>query len=318
MSQVQNQQIPYLQGMPYNPYSSSPIGQPTAPVPVYTPPTQPQASVGAVQIYINNPTVNGNGNTPSGCYPPNYYTMQPNQQNIQNNAQQAPAPQAPPPAPVPPAAPAQAPKAEEKKADAKPIVPLTDEYIMTLENYLNSPNNDVRLMASKEILKRFKEDSSRKDDPALTSLLNKALQDPSGGIRLIAMSTLDAGYAAGDDLTTQILEQMQNQSTSYNQDATMAANIMLKRAGQQNVADQQQAAQPTDQQQPGQGQPQAQQAPAAAPQAQSPVPQQPVQQQPTAQAPVQPAPNAGMQNQYAAAQYAAPQQPGQRLNYMAG
>ncbi len=58
------------------------------------------------------------------------------------------------------------------------IVALTDEYIMSLENYLNNQNTDIRLMAAKEVLTRLDEDKSRFDDAALNALLNKMLQDP--------------------------------------------------------------------------------------------------------------------------------------------
>lgn len=43
---------------------------------------------------------------------------------------------------------------------------------------MNNQNKDVRLMGAKEVLARLQEDESRKDDPALTALVNKMLQDP--------------------------------------------------------------------------------------------------------------------------------------------
>ena len=51
---------------------------------------------------------------------------------------------------------------EEEKNNAKEskTVPLTDEYIKSLENYLNSQDSKVRLMGAKDVLERFKEDSN--------------------------------------------------------------------------------------------------------------------------------------------------------------
>ena len=40
----------------------------------------------------------------------------------------------------------------KKSNEQKKVVALTNEYIMSLENYLNNPNLDIRLMAAKEIL----------------------------------------------------------------------------------------------------------------------------------------------------------------------
>ncbi len=58
------------------------------------------------------------------------------------------------------------------------------------------------------------------------------MQDPAQGVRLIALSTLDAGYATGDELTIQLLQKMQKSDAVYNQDSTAASKILLKRAGQ--------------------------------------------------------------------------------------
>ncbi len=117
---------------------------------------------------------------------------------------------------------------EEQKAD-KPIVPLTDEYIMSLENYLNNSNPKIRLMAAKDVMDRFREDTTRGTDIALTALLNKILQDPTETVRFMGLTALDAGYAKGDDLTVQILKQIQQDSTSsYGEDALLASQILLK------------------------------------------------------------------------------------------
>ena len=67
----------------------------------------------------------------------------------------------------------------EQKTERKQVVMLTDEYIKNLENYLNSQDKNVRLNAAKDVFARLDEDPSRKDDKALTALVNKMLQDPS-------------------------------------------------------------------------------------------------------------------------------------------
>lgn len=73
------------------------------------------------------------------------------------------------------------------------VTALTDEYIMSLENYLNNQNTDIRLMAAKEILTRLDEDKTRFDDAALNALLNKMLQDPQKIIRVAALSAFSSG-----------------------------------------------------------------------------------------------------------------------------
>ncbi len=126
------------------------------------------------------------------------------------------------------------PKKEEKKADdkKKEKVILTDDYIKSLENYLNNQNPKVRLSAAKELLERFKEDNTRQNDPALCALLNKVLQDPKASVRYIALTTLDVGYALGNEETIQILQQLQNKpELEYGEDAVLASQILLKMAG---------------------------------------------------------------------------------------
>ena len=117
----------------------------------------------------------------------------------------------------------------------KEIVPLSDEYIMTVENYLNNPNEQIRMTGVKEVMGRFKEDDSRKRDAALTALLNKSLMDKSSNIRLVAMTTLASGYAAGDNTTVGLLNSIQQQKTNYNEDALMAAQALAKMSEQINV-----------------------------------------------------------------------------------
>ncbi|MBE7706099.1 MAG: hypothetical protein E7Z91_02490 [Cyanobacteria bacterium SIG30] len=126
--------------------------------------------------------------------------------------------------------------AEQKPEGKKQTVPLTDEYIMSLENYLNNSNARIRIMAAKELLERFKEDETRNCDVALTALLNKVIQDPIASVRFVGLTALDVGYAKGDDLTVQILKQMQQQpAEQYGEDALLASQILLKMSAQQGV-----------------------------------------------------------------------------------
>ena len=199
-------------------------------IPVQAP--QPAASSSGVNIVIYNPSVNpaasavansnNSYNNPQVAYPPNYYLQQPQHPSTDAVAQ---------------AYLANSPikgdtKTEEKEKTKKVnIVQLTDEYIKTLENYLNNPNPKVREMGVKELMERFKEHKSRYNDIALTNLLNKALQDRSKNVRFVAMTTLDAGYAQVDALTQQLLQQIQSSKDVYGEDAMYASELLLKTAG---------------------------------------------------------------------------------------
>ena len=122
---------------------------------------------------------------------------------------------------------------ETKKSEKKKIVELTDQYIMNLENYLNSQDKDIRLSAAKEVYARLEEDPSRKDDKALTALINKMLQDPDSEVRMLALAALDGRYVQGDDFTVNLLQNMQSKPDGYGQDAIDAAEILLKMSGKQ-------------------------------------------------------------------------------------
>ena len=113
------------------------------------------------------------------------------------------------------------------------IVILTDDYLRTLENYLNSQDLEVRKMGAREVVARLEEDPSRKDDPALTALVNKMLQDPATPIRAIALSIVESQTLHGDELTATLLKQMQTSSGGYGQDAIQATSALLKMAGKQ-------------------------------------------------------------------------------------
>lgn len=119
-------------------------------------------------------------------------------------------------------------KAEKKNSKEKRVVALTDEYIKSLENYLNNPNQEIRLMASKEILTRLDEDKTRFDDAALNALLNKMLQDPSKLIRVASLSAFNAQLASGNDYTVHLLNTIQQNPSADKEDVLQAADILLK------------------------------------------------------------------------------------------
>lgn len=120
-------------------------------------------------------------------------------------------------------------EAEEKKnSKQKRVVALTDEYIKSLENYLNNPNDEIRLMASKEILTRIDEDKDRYNDAALNALLNKMLQDPSKLIRVASLSAFASQLASGNDYTVTLLHNIQQNPSADKEDVLQAADILLK------------------------------------------------------------------------------------------
>lgn len=134
-----------------------------------------------------------------------------------------------------PTVPVAASSLNDKKTEDKPkkdIVLLTDDYIKTLENYLRNDNPDIKLMGAKEVMKRFREDESRKGDPALTALLNLMLQSKYSSVKMIGMGILENGWAQGDSLTQQLLGQIQHSKSGYGLDALDAAQAALKTAGQ--------------------------------------------------------------------------------------
>ncbi len=243
------------QAMPYQTQPYYPAAQTTA----------PSSSVGAVNIQIFNPTANGGaqnpqysamqpvmplyqntslygaqGQTPAPTYPMNYNAQinQAQPQNANTAEQNTATPQN-----TPEATPKEAEQETTKEASNKPAenqqaktkekVVLTDDYIRSLENYLNNQDPKIRLTAAKELLERFKEDDTRKDDPALCALLNKVIQDPKASVRYIGLTTLDVGYAQGNEETIEILKQLQNRTDlEYGEDAALAAQILLKMSAQ--------------------------------------------------------------------------------------
>lgn len=113
-----------------------------------------------------------------------------------------------------PKEPLTAPKSE-KTTKKKPVTELTDSYIQQLEKKLNDTDKTLRSHAVAELLSRFKEDETRKDDPSLTSLLNLALQDKSKPIVLAAMQALAHGYANGNTNTLQLLQSIRDSKDSF-------------------------------------------------------------------------------------------------------
>lgn len=174
---------------------------------------------GPSPVYNVNAPSYQSGQAPTGCYPSNYYTQQFNnttpQGAVENKQPQT----------------AETKKDEAKKTEKRQIVQLTDEYIKTLENYLNNQDKEVRMMGAKEVVARLQEDDSRKEDPALTALVNKMLQDPYQPVKMLALGVLDSRQCTGNDYTVGVLQKMQTGQTSYGQDAKTAANILLKMAG---------------------------------------------------------------------------------------
>lgn len=196
------------------------VGQPqTVQVPNYS----------GVNIQIFNPSVTAPGGSPPvstvnsptysaapATYPANYYTQNLNPGASSPNSGVQNTPSAP---------------AEPKKTEKKEITQLTDDYIKTVENYLNSQDPKIRLMGAKEVLARLQEDDSRKNDVALNALVDKMLQDPSQQVKFLALAILESGTASGDAKTVQLLQKIQQSHTSYGEDSLQASKILLKMSG---------------------------------------------------------------------------------------
>lgn len=201
---------------------------------------QVPASTSGVNIQIFNPSVTPPGATPptynvnAPCYPSNYYTN-PMGAGAMNGAGQTGngGNGSAIGANTGSEKNSETETKDDKKTEKKKIVQLTDDYIRNLENYLNSQEKDIRLSAAKEVYTRLEEDTSRKDDKALTALINKMLQDPSEEIRVLAMAALQGRIVTGDDFTVNVLTRMQNDKAHYGMDAVDASKILLQMSGQQ-------------------------------------------------------------------------------------
>ncbi len=195
---------------------------------VYNDPNKQAAS--GVNIYIYNPSAIG-GPTSNSTANANYSLPAANQTPI---AAQTPAPAAPVQSSS--TAIANTPISQEEKTEepkntkTKKIVELTDDYIKTLESYVKSNDATIRKTGIKELIQRYEEDDSRYEDPALTALLNVALQDPDANNRLLAMSPVASGSAHGDATTVELLKTLQTSDKIYGQEAVMANNSLLKAA----------------------------------------------------------------------------------------
>lgn len=191
-------------------------------------PNNKQATSG-VNIYIYNPSAIGGPSSNSVAnatygYPAPVTTPQPQIPAINNNNE---APQSNVSIANTPIAPNSTAE-ESKDKKTKKVVELTDEYIKTLEGYLKSADQDVRKMGIVELIKRYEEDDSRYEDPALTALLNIALQDPKANNRMLAMGPLTSEVAHGDNNTVTILQNLQQSDKVYGQEAKMATDALLK------------------------------------------------------------------------------------------
>lgn len=202
------------------------VGQPqTVQVPNYS----------GVNIQIFNPSVAAPGSivppatintscATNPCYPPSYYT-----QNLTQPTQPAPPAATLQPVQVLQSAQySQTSQNTNRKTEMREIVEITDEYVKSLENYLNNQDKQVRLIGAKEVLARLQEDNSRKNDEALNALLNKMLQDPYPPIKFIAMGAFESRAASGNNESVELLKNIQNQTTFQGEDALKASNALLK------------------------------------------------------------------------------------------
>lgn len=119
-------------------------------------------------------------------------------------------------------------ESEKKEKEDKQVVELTDTYIKTLENYLKSPDTSIRKNGIIDLIKRYEEDSTRYNDPALTALLNIALKDPTPSNRMLMMSAIAGELATGDETTVNLLDNLQKSDKLYGQEAQLATEALLK------------------------------------------------------------------------------------------
>jgi len=198
------------------------------PVPVPQPMQQSDrnSSVGAVNITINgvNPTMQGTPLPAMPYYPPINNPIQETKKEIiepKKEILQAPAPEKKPEE-----------TKNEIKNNKKPAIELTDVYVQQLEKKLNNNDKNERAHAVAELINRFKEDETRKDDPRLTNLLNMALQDSSKPIVLAAMQSIGNGYANGNQITEQRLQAIRDSRDTFGNSET-AEGILAKISAKQ-------------------------------------------------------------------------------------
>ena len=197
---AQNYQVPNYSGVNIQIFNPS-VTPPGAQAPVYN---------------VNAPSYQAQGHGMPYCYPPNYYTGQfPAQNDNSSNVKETSIVK-------------ETVKEENVKTEKRKVVQLTDEYIKNLENYLNSQDKDVRYMGAKEVVARLEEDDSRASDKALNALINKMMKDPYDKVRFLAMATLRARIAEGNDESVALLKQMQTSSSAYGMDAPLATDTLLQ------------------------------------------------------------------------------------------
>ena len=114
------------------------------------------------------------------------------------------------------------------KTKKRNVVALTDDYIKNLENYLRSPNKDLKIYAAQQLIQRFEEDESRKTNKPLNALLNLALQAKEYQVRYAALSLLNTGLAGGNEVTVQILNNLQQSNLYKGLEANDVKKALLK------------------------------------------------------------------------------------------
>ena len=112
----------------------------------------------------------------------------------------------------------------------KRITIINDDYIKTLEQWLNSQEESQRNAAAKQVFQRLQEDKRRYDNPALNALLNKMLQDPCHSVKSLALLSLKSGLAKGDDFTKELLQKIAQDKSNFGMDAKDAESILIKMA----------------------------------------------------------------------------------------
>ena len=110
----------------------------------------------------------------------------------------------------------------------KRIMVITDDYIKTLEQWLNSQEETQREAAAKQIFQRLQEDKRRYDNPALNALVNKMLQDPSHQVKSYALLALNSRLVKGDELTKNLLQNIAQDKSYFGMDAKQAESILLQ------------------------------------------------------------------------------------------
>jgi len=175
------------------------------------------AGASGVNINIINPTAGGS--TPA-CY--NTWAM--GGYNVGDVNRMAPSN----PPSNPPTPPNDAPDLNnDPNYKQKRITVINDEYIKTLEQWLNSQDLSERKIAAKHILARLQEDKRRYDNPALNALVTKMLQDPNQDIRSIALLTLNTKLARGNEYTQGILRNLTESTACFGLEGKQAREALM-------------------------------------------------------------------------------------------